>query len=135
MKSKFDQYNNIHEDEKAEWEFLRRSHLIQQKTIKHKLIEMVQKNSKVSWDFLVAGVEHWCSAATICRWMTTRAGYKLYDEIVIHLLSKEQKGNHMSFSKHLHNNWYLGSRKYLLVMYDKKWFWGLVTSKGAKMCE
>ena len=67
--------------------------------------------------------------------MTTRAGYKLYDERLIPLLSKEKKVKHISFAKLLRNNWGLGSRKYLIIMYDKKWFWGLVTRKGAKMCE
>ena len=120
LKARFDQYKNIHEDENAKWEFLRRSHLIQKQNIKHELIEMVRKNPKVSWESLTAGVDQWCSAATICRRMTTRAGYKLYDERVITLLSKEQKGKHMSFAKHFRNNWCLGSRNYLLVMYDEK---------------
>jgi hypothetical protein len=37
-------------------------------------------------------------------------------------------------AKHFRNNWGLGSGKYLLVMYDEKWFWGLVTRRGAKCC-
>ena len=57
------------------------------KKIKHKLIEMVQKNPKVSWESLEAAVDQWWSAATIRGWMTTRLGYKLYDEIVIALVT------------------------------------------------
>jgi hypothetical protein len=41
----------------------------------------------------------------------------------------------MTFSKHFRNNWGLGPGKYLLIMYDEKWFWGMVCRKGAKACE
>ena len=88
LKAKFDQYNNIHENEEAKWWFTRMSHLIRQKNIKHGLIEMVWKNPKVMWESLAAVEDQLCSAATIRRRMTTRAGYKLYDERVIPLLSK-----------------------------------------------
>ena len=57
LKARFDQYKNIHEDENAKWEFLRRSHLIQKQNIKHELIEIVRKNPKVSWESLTAGVD------------------------------------------------------------------------------
>ena len=67
--------------------------------------------------------------------MTTRAVYKLYDKILITFLSKEQKGKHVYFAKRFFDNWGLGSRKYLLIMYDEKWLWGLVNRKGANMCE
>ena len=95
---------------------------------------MVRNNPKVSWESLAAGVDQWCSAATIRQWMTTRAVYKLYDERIITFLSKEPKGKNMYFEKRYRKNWGLGPRKYLLVIYDEKWFWGLVTRKGAKMC-
>ena len=62
--------------------------------------------------------------------MTTRSGYNMYYERVMHFLSKEQKGKYMSFAKFFRNNWGLGSRKYFLVMYDEKWFWELFTRKG-----
>jgi hypothetical protein len=32
-------------------------------------------------------------------------------------------------------NWGLVPGKYLLIMYDEKWFWGMVCRKGAKACE
>jgi hypothetical protein len=41
----------------------------------------------------------------------------------------------MTFLKHFHNNWGLGPGEYLLIMYDEKWFWGMVCRKGAKACE
>ena len=41
----------------------------------------------------------------------------------------------MFFAKRFRTNWGLGYRKYLLIMYDEKWFWGLVTRKGTQMCE
>ena len=67
------------------------SHLIQQQNIKPEHIEMVWKSPKVSWELLAASVNQWCSAATIHRCMTTRSGYNMYYERVIHLMSKEQK--------------------------------------------
>ena len=67
------------------------SHLIQQKNIKPERIEMVRKSPKLLWELLAARVNQWCSAATIHRCMTTRSGYNMYYERVIHLMSKEQK--------------------------------------------
>ena len=104
LKEKFGKYNNIYEDENAKWEFARRSHLILHKNIKHELIDFFRNNPKVSWESLAAGVDKWCSYSTIRQYMTTRAGYKLYDERVIPLLSKEHKGKHISFAKRFCNN-------------------------------
>jgi hypothetical protein len=59
----------------------------------------------------------------------------LYAEPVIPLLSGAQKKSHLEFSKHFHHNWGMRKGKYILIHYDKKWFWGLVTRKGARACE
>jgi hypothetical protein len=59
----------------------------------------------------------------------------LYDKRIIPLLSPAQQKSHMTFSKHFRNDWGLGPGKYLLIMYDEKWFWGMVCRKGAKACE
>jgi hypothetical protein len=56
-------------------------------------------------------------------------------ERIIPLLSGTQKKSHFEFSKHFRNNWGLGKGKYLLIHYDEKWFWGLVTRKGDRACE
>jgi hypothetical protein len=43
---------------------------------------------------------------------------------------------HVSFAKHLRNNWGLPrSGKYLWLNFDEKWFYGMVLRTNAKMCE
>ena len=49
-------------------------------------------------------------------------------------LSTKQKLKHRAFAHHFCNNWGLGAGKCLLINYDEKWFWGLVTRISAKMC-
>jgi hypothetical protein len=64
----------------------------------------------------------------------SRPGYHLYCECVIPLLKNVQRLKHFTFAKHFCNNWGLGSGKYILIEYDKKWFCGLVMHRGAKSC-
>jgi hypothetical protein len=39
---------------------------------------------------------------------------------------------HLYFAKRFRNNWGLGGGKYLLIMFDEKWFWGMVLRSYAK---
>jgi hypothetical protein len=80
-------------------------------------------------------IHNWCSAVTICCWVSPRACYKLYAERVIPLLTDAQKESHFEFSKHFRNNWGLVKGKYMLIHYEEKWFWGHVIRKGAWACE
>jgi hypothetical protein len=50
-------------------------------------------------------------------------------------LSNEQQKLHLTFAKHFQSNWGLSGGKYLIIVYDEKWFQGLVTRTGAKACE
>jgi len=84
--------------------------------------------------FIEADISYWCSDGAIYCWLTSRPGYKLYCERVIPLLSDAQEFKHYQFAQHFRNNWGLGKGKYLLIEYDKKWFWGLVMCRGAKSC-
>jgi hypothetical protein len=63
----------------------------QQLNIKQRIIEALKANPKVSWQALEETIQHWCSASTIWRWVTSLAGYKCYCERVIPLLSAPQK--------------------------------------------
>jgi hypothetical protein len=129
------EYDTIGDDMKVEWEMERRKHLLKQNSIKNDIIAAIRKNPRRAWVGIETDIHNWCSAATIRRWVSSRAGYKLYAERVIPLLSDAQKKSHFDFSKHFRNNWGLGKGKYLLIHYDEKWFWGLVTRKGARACE
>jgi hypothetical protein len=103
---------------------------------KNDIIAAIQKNPSRAWVGIEKDINNWCCAATIGRWVSSRAGNILYVERVIPLLSDAQnKKVHFEFSKHFQKNWGLGKGKYLLIHYDKKWFWGLVTRKGARACE
>ena len=39
---------------------------------------------------------------------------------------------HLTFARKFRNNWGLGGGKFLLIMFDEKWFWGLVLRSYAK---
>jgi hypothetical protein len=130
-----DDYDELEVDTKSNWEMVARQHDEQQPTIKRQIIEAIRANPKVSWQALEETLQHWCSATTIWRWVTSFAGYKCYCERVIPLLSAPQKRSHLQFAHHFRNNWGLGGGKYLVIMYDEKWFWGLVTRRGAKCCD
>ena len=128
-------YDKLPNETKALWEMKLREHLLRQGRIIIDITDAIRKNPRRSWEGIEKDIEHWCSAATIRRWVTSRAGYKLYCERVIPLLNPNQKLSQLTFAKHFRNNWGLGAGKYLLIMYDEKWFWGLVTRKAARCCE
>jgi hypothetical protein len=97
---------------------------------------MLKRNPKISWESLELAIDRWCSASTIRRWVTSFDGLQTYCERVIPLLSDKQRQSHLTFAGRFRNNWALGAGSYLLIiMYDEKWFWGLVTRRGAKACK
>jgi hypothetical protein len=128
-------FDTLSPDNLAVWEMEARSHDNLQPMIKHVICDYLRKNPKISWDALEGKIDRWCSADTIRRWLTSFDGYKTYCERVIPNSSDGQKKAHADFSRHFRNNWGLGGGKYLLIMYDEKWFWGLVTRRGAKACQ
>jgi hypothetical protein len=111
-------YDTIGDDKKVEWELEKRKHLLQQNSIKNDIIAAIRKNPRRAWVGIEKDIHNWCCAATIRRWVSSRAGYKLYAERVIPLLSDAQKKSHFEFSKHFRNNWGLGKGKYLLIGYS-----------------
>ena len=48
------------------------------------------------------------------------------------LLSPQQRAKHLAFARRFRSNWGLGGGKFLLIMFDEKWFWGLVLRNHAK---
>ena len=42
---------------------------------------------------------------------------------------------HLTFALHFLNLWGLRRKKFLLLHYDEKWFWGLVLRRNAKACK
>ena len=128
-------FETLSPDDRVLWESEARRHDALQPTIKHLIIQSLKNNPKLSWEALEGKIDRWCSASTIRRWVTSFDGYQTYCERIIPNLSEKQKKEHATFAKHFRNNWGLGSGKYLLIMYDEKWFWGLVTRRGAKACK
>jgi hypothetical protein len=135
LKSALEEYGNLNEGTKTRWEKIKRDHLARQPAIKQHIIDSIRRNPKVSWSNVEAEIGPWYSAGAIRNWLILQNGYYLYDERIIPLLSPAQQKSHMTFSKHFRNNWGLGPGTYLLIMYDEKWFWGMVCRKGAKACE
>jgi hypothetical protein len=135
VKEAFEEYNNLPASVKKVWEMKKRQHLERQPLIKDDIIHIIRSNPKISWDGIAEAINHWCSASTIQRWVTTRDGYRIYTERIVPLLTPKQKKSHLNFAKHFQNNWSLGGGKYLLIMYNEKWFWGLVARAGAKACD
>jgi hypothetical protein len=74
-----DEYDELETDStKRNWEMVAREHDEQQPNIKNRIIEALKANPKVSWQALEETIQHWCSASTIWRWVTSLAGYKCY---------------------------------------------------------
>ena len=130
-----EEYDKLNKDEKMLWEMKAREHDEKQPHIKYIIIEHIKKNPKISWHALEKRIDYWCSASTIWRWVTSFAGYKCYCERVVPMLSEAQRKSHLEFASRFRMNWNLGPGKYLLVMYDEKWFWGLVMRRYAKACK
>jgi hypothetical protein len=87
---------------------------------------------KCSYYNISSAINFWCSAWTIRKWIQSREGFHLYNERIIPLISQTQKQKHFDFASHFRNNWGLNSRRYLLIHYDEKWFWGMLLRKNAK---
>ena len=132
LSAKFDQLDAGNKAMQAERS---RLHLAQQPFIKDRIIDLLQTNNNASYVQLESSINNWCSAETIRRWVTSRPGYKLYRERIVPLLSHEQQHLHYNFAQRFCNNWGLGPGKYLLIMFDEKWFWGMVTRNTAKSFE
>ena len=81
-------------------------------------------------------------------WPTSRPGWQLMHgennwqmatfsgELIIPLLTVRKCKKHVQFSRHLRNHWGLSpekQKKVLLIHYDEKWFYSLVTWSQGKM--
>ena len=118
--------------EKAMWEMKRRSHLAMQPYIRDVIVDALIRNPRESWRELEVDVNFWCSYSAIRRWIMSREGFRYYAERIIPLLTTHQMEKHLAFARKFRNNWGLGGGKFLLVMFDEKWFWGLVLRSYAK---
>ena len=115
------------------WNMKTREHNDLRPSIEATLIRSIQKNNSVTYEQLESKIKFWCSSATIRRWLTSRDGFKVYKERITPLLSDQQKQKHFSFARRFMNNWGLGGGNYLLINYDEKWFYGMVTKSIAKV--
>ena len=108
--------------------------------IQYDIIKHIQADNMKSWEKLEEDLAvdddspPWCKVDMIRRWVQSREGYDFYCKHIIPLLSTKQKLKHCAFAHQFRNKWVLGTGKYLLIHYDEKWFWGLVTRSSAKMC-
>uniref|UniRef100_A0A6U5I0W1 Uncharacterized protein n=1 Tax=Corethron hystrix TaxID=216773 RepID=A0A6U5I0W1_9STRA len=67
--------------------------------------------------------------------MLSRKTFCYYAEHILPNLLPHQKENLKVFAVRLQNNWGQGGGKFLHVMFDKKWMWGLVVRQHAKSCK
>ena len=125
-------YSALPPSEKAVWEMKRRTHLAMQPYIRDFIVDALERNPRESWRELEVDVNFWCSYSAIRRWLMSREGFRYYAERSIPLLTAHQMGKHLAFARHFRNNWGLGGGKFLLIMFDEKWFWGLVLRSYAK---
>jgi hypothetical protein len=68
------EYETIGDEKKVEWELERRRHLLKQNSIKNDIIATIWKNPRRAWVGIKRDINNWCSAATIRRWLSSRAG-------------------------------------------------------------
>ena len=125
-------YGALPASEKAMWEMKRRSHLAMQPYIRDVIVDALIRNPRESWRELEVDVNFWCSYSAIRRWIMSREGFRYYAKRIIPLLTTHQMEKHLAFARKFRNNWGLGGGKFLLVMFDEKWFWGLVLRSHAK---
>ena len=125
-------YGALPASEKAMWEMKRRSHLAMQPYIRDVIVDALIRNPRESWRELEVDVNFWCSYSAIRRWIMSREGFRYYAERIIPLLTTHQMEKHLAFARKFRNNGGLGGGKFLLVMFDEKWFWGLVLRSYAK---
>ena len=129
------QYKDIDSDTKIIWESKTREYLHRQPQIAGLIINALQLNPKVSWLGLECAVDNWCSAKTIRTWLTSRHTFGYYAERIFPLLLPHQKLAHKAFATRFRCNWGLGPGKYLLIMFDEKWMWGLVMRCYSRKCD
>ena len=91
VKEAFEEYDNLPASVKKVWEMKKRQHLERQPLIKDDIIHIIRSNPKISWDGIAEAINHWCSASTIQRWVTTRDGYRIYTERIVPLLTPKEK--------------------------------------------
>ena len=128
-------YKQLDPDTKAIWLAKARKHLHRQPQIVSILISILQRNPKRGWLRLESDIRNWCSANTIKLWLTSHSTFGFYTERVFPLLLPHQKLAHKAFATRFLCNWGRGPGKYLLIMFDEKWMWGLVMRRLAKRCE
>jgi hypothetical protein len=86
-------------EEQAFWEFEARSKLEYEPYIRDRIIELLCANPSKSFDKVVEDIGHWCSAASIKRWIASKSGYHMYTQRTLPLLTSAQKERHVKKEK------------------------------------
>mmetsp|Transcript_26045 Transcript_26045/g.26462 ORF Transcript_26045/g.26462 Transcript_26045/m.26462 type:complete len:396 (-) Transcript_26045:7-1194(-) len=120
--------------QKEVMEVMSRKMLTRQPYMKDLIIDTLRNNPSMSYDNLAKEINY-CSAKAIQTWMASHAGYKLYTERTLPLLSSIQMKRHVTFAQRLQNNWYLTRQKILWIHYDEKWWYGHVNRGNCKLLE
>jgi hypothetical protein len=71
-----DKYDHLTPDRRKRWEMEARGHDEEQPLIKSRITEMLKRDPKISWESLELGIDRWCSASTIRRWVTSFDGFE-----------------------------------------------------------
>ncbi|KAI2498747.1 hypothetical protein MHU86_15758 [Fragilaria crotonensis] len=122
---------------KEEWIFHARNHDERQPYIRDQIIQAIQRSPTKSFDKIAADIDHWCSASTIHKWLSSHDSYSVYVERILPLLTRIQMQKHIDFAKLIRDHWGLNTRgkKFLWVHFDEKWFYGWLCCANAKKCE
>ena len=127
-------WNNMIPEHKEALEVYSRTKISQQMYVKDLIIDTLRNNPSMSFDNLAKEI-NFCSAQTIHKWMASYAGYSLYTEQTLPLLSSIQMKKNVTFSQRLQNNWNLPRQKILWIHYDEKWWYGHVNRGNCKLLE
>ena len=117
------------------WECMSRAKVASQLVMRDRVLHILRNNPTKSYEQVAKDINGWCGSSSIKRWMSSYAGYCLYTQRTLPLLSAIQKGEHVAFAKHLRNNWNLPRQKILWIHYDEKWFFGWVNRANAKLLD
>ena len=121
-------------EQKELMEVKRREMLARQPYMKDLIIDTLRNNPSMSYSNLAKEINY-CCTKTIQNWMASHAGYKMYTERTLPLLSSIQIKRHVTFAQRLQNNWYLPGQKILWIHYDEKWWYGHVNRGNCKLLE
>jgi hypothetical protein len=125
----------LSQEAKDYWESQAQSKAARQPQIRDDIIENNRANPSKSYGQLAIDIDSWASVAAIQTWYKKQGAGMMYSERALPFLTSVERAKHVTFCRHLRNNWGLAEQKILWIHYDEKWFYSWVSRQAANICE